>query len=82
MVGLEEKNNKDERVVEFEVMPAVKRTRADHIKEPMEEKEKPQRANRESSKEDEGPSKRHKRVKRPRRKITIEDFARKGAGIV
>ena len=40
----------------------------------MEENEEPWRANRESSKEDEGPSKRHKRVKRPRRKITIEDF--------
>ena len=40
----------------------------------MEEEEEPRRANRESFKEDEGPSKKHKRVKRPRRKITIEDF--------
>lgn len=34
----------------------------------------PRKGSRDSSKEDEGSSKRHERTKKPRRKITIQDF--------
>ena len=59
--------------VKFEVMPAVKRTRADKGREGEEEEEEP-REHRESHKEEGESSKRPRKAKKPRRKITLRDF--------
>ena len=71
VIRLEDKGKK--KSIPFEVMPAIKRTRGDHAREEESELEENRREGKEVSREGES-SKKPRRVKRSRRKITIKDF--------
>ena len=73
ILGLEKR---DEKPRGFEVMPAVKSTRGDHNKEPMGDLDEVRRRDKDpiEQREEGETSKKQKRVKKPRRRITIHDF--------
>ena len=71
VIRLEDKGK--EKCIQFKVMPAVKRTRGDHAREEESELEGNRHEGKETSREGES-SKKPRRVKRSRRKITTKYF--------